>query len=306
MSSEPTEEGALRVTLPADLDDWLDGRAADLGVDRETVLVQLLAAYRAADELGDDVDDRGRPIRGEALVADAVERELASQLDETLESELEATVRSVLAETLDDRIEAEVTRQARTAVESGVADQLSEATDAVQRQVGERIDELEADYEENLDDVRERVVQVKRETDAKAPRDHSHEELDRLEDMAERLADLEGSVTDLGSTVAEHDAVVEDVEDRLRTVAWVVADLRETVESTNGDETVEHIKRAAARADVDRARCENCDTGVDVALLTAPECPHCDATVTNVEPSDGFFGEPRLLVASPLQSGEGE
>jgi len=83
----------------------------------------------------------------------------------------------------------------------------------------------------------------------------------------------------------------------------VVSDLREAHESQGGMEAVDRIKRAAAKNDIDRANCENCNSGVAVALLTEPECPHCEATVTNVEAASGFFGKPRLLTASQLESG---
>ncbi|PSP59271.1 CopG family transcriptional regulator, partial [Halobacteriales archaeon QH_7_66_37] len=41
-------------------------------------------------------------------------------------------------------------------------------------------------------------------------------------------------------------------------------------------------------------------------LLTDPACPHCDATVTNVEADPGWFRKPKLRVASQLESGEPE
>ena len=76
------------------------------------------------------------------------------------------------------------------------------------------------------------------------------------------------------------------------------------MEADGGLDAVERVKRAAAKADVDRARCENCDNGVDIALLTDPHCPHCEATVADVEGASGFFSKPKLLVASQLESGE--
>jgi hypothetical protein len=263
MASESIEDGSLTVTLPSDLGEWLDDRARQLGVDREAVLLQLLASYRVAAELDGDPD-------GTLPVEDAVDQ------------------------VLEDRI--------------------AETTGAVREQLTERIDAVEADYAAKLDDVRDRVVQVKKETDGKAPRDHDHPEFgrvdtlaDRLGDLSDRLDDLERSVEDVHATVAERDDVegiadrLEETQDRLQTVAWAVSDLREDAESRG--RAVERIKHAAAKADIDRARCEHCGNGVDIALLTAPECPHCQTTVTDVEPADGFFTKPQLLAASQLESG---
>lgn len=305
MASESTEDGSLVVTLPADLGEWLDDRAGKLGVDREAVLVQLLAAYRGAAELDDDLGGP-LPVADAEVVADAVESEL--------EGRVTPAVESALAETLDDDV--------ADAVEAEV----DEVTGATRRDIEGRIDAVEADYTEKIEDLRDRVVQVKKETDAKAPGDHSHPELDRLDglvddldDLSARLDGVEERLAAVDGTVAEHDESVEDldgvvrdldetvaeVQNRLRSVAWAVTDLRESFESDESN-PVESIRRAAARADVDRAACGRCGDGVDVALLTDPECPHCQATVTDVQPGEGFFSKPRLVVASQLESGESQ
>ncbi len=267
MASESTEDGTLTVSLPDDLDGWLDEQASRLGVDRETVLVQLLASYRAAAELDGDVDVDGQVPAAETEALEAV-----------------------------------------------VSERVSEAMDTLREQLEERVDALEGTHREHLEDVRERVVQVKKETDAKAPRDHGHDELDRIDDIAARLEELEASAeTSVGGSeppADESGAAVEDIggrlaeaEDRLETLAWTVSDLREARDSAQTD-AVDRIKRAAAEADIGRARCQNCASGVDIALLTDPECPHCKATVTDVERAAGFFSKPRLLVASRLESGD--
>ncbi len=266
MASETTEEGTLTVKLPGEIDSWLTERAQTLGVDREAVLLQLLASYRAADELDDDA----------VPVPDS------------------------------------------SAVEQLVSDRLAEAADTIQQEVDvvqQEVDGIEQRHEEDISDVRSRVVQLKREIDGKATADHSHEELNRLDNLEEELSGVQSAVDsieeEMDSTVAEHDVLIEDIDerldtlqDRLKTVAWVVSDLRDAHESQGSIEAVDRIKRAAAKADIDRAKCESCGNGVDIALLSDPECPHCQATVTNVEASSGWFSKPRLLAASQLESGE--
>lgn len=267
MASESTEDRTVTLALPADLDDWLDERARELDLDRETVLVQLVASYRATEQL------------------DA-------------------------ADELDDQ-------HPRPETRAGVVtpDQLSEARSALRADLEQRIDALEDEYTENLEDVRKRVIQVKQEADGKAPADHSHEALARVDELADRLAAVEATLKRSDISIAEQDVAVEEmddrletVEDRLKTLAWTVKDLRTDQRTADSeladDDVVDHIKRTAAQRDIDRAKCENCNTGVDIALLTDPECPHCQATVTDVEPGSGFFSKPQLLVASQLESGD--
>jgi len=308
MASESTETQTVTVSLPAELDDWLDDHAASLEVDRSTLLAQLLAAYRATVDL-EDVE--GGDITLQTLDGESYAASVDDAVADRLDADLEDAVTSVLADELDDR----VARQVDEAVQAQVADQVSEATDAVRTQLDGRIDALESEYRETLQDVRERVVQVKKEADSKAPADHTHEQLAEVADLAAAVADLEADVgtlrTEYEETASAHGERVEaletrlaEVQDRLQTVAWVVSDLREARESGGGLDAVERIKRAAAKADIDRATCGNCGNGVQLSLLTDPECPHCSATVTDVEPGTGWFSSPKLVAASQLESGE--
>ncbi len=291
MASESSSERTLSITLPSDLDEWLDEQAAAAEVDREELLVQLLATYQmAADEsLEDGFETHSREI--EEAVRSQLDDQLAARLDGELESRIEQAVSEVLTE------------------------QLSEATNSVQRQLSNRIDSAESEFDEKITDVRERVIQVKKEADKKAPAEHSHDELDAVPELEATVTELRTELDALRSEFDEHvpdnedslmaaEQRLDEMQDRLQTIAWVVSDLRDAQESTGGLQAVERIKRAAAKANIERANCENCGEGVALSLLTDPECPHCSATVTNVEPSSGWFGNPKLLTAAQLESGE--
>lgn len=282
MASESSKERTVSVDLPAELLDWLDERAAAEDLDRETLLLQLLAAYRTTAKL-DDGFETDPLVFGPAEIDEQIERALDERLDDTLETE--------------------------------VSNQITEATNSVRKQLGGRIDSVDSDFQAKIEDVRDRVIQVKKETDRKASREHSHEEFQKLERVAGRIEQMERRLDDLRSeyetaveeqteAVRDHTERLETIEERLQTIAWVVSDLRDAQESSGGLDAVERIKRAAAQADVERANCENCGNGVTIALLTDPTCPHCDVTVTNVEPASGWFRKPTLLTASQLESGE--
>lgn len=289
MASESRDERTMSVNLPADLSEWLDEHAATLEVERETLLVQLVSAYR----ITADGEDGEEPFVDPTDLDDRI----AAQLDSQLEERLDDTLDDILEGRIDDRI--------------------AEATEAVQRQLTNSIDTLEEDYRENLEDVRQRTIQVKREADGKAPADHDHEHLAEIPALS---AELDGLADDLGDLRATYEETVpaqereieslsdrlDTLEERLQTVAWVVSDLREAQEADGGLAAVERIKRAAAKADVERANCERCGESVAIGLLTDPECPHCSATVSNVEPAGRWFGKPKLLAASQLESGDAQ
>jgi chromosome segregation ATPase len=325
MAGESRETGTVTVSLPSELEAWVDEQAADLGVDRETLLLQLLSSYRAT-------------ANGEDLA-------VAEDLDEVLSrSEIEPMVKEILTERLPDLKDVVAERVAEDLREEGddlVSEELREeiATEIEARVRGEfdpdalegRVDDLEADYREKLQDVRERVIQVKRDTDRKAHAEHTHDDLDeRIENTSaavegvdrrvqrhdDRLSEVETDVDAVESELAAleerlDDADVEgtsegleDAREKLQTVAYVVRDLREQLQD-HGAETVEKIKQQAASADITRAACENCGNGVEIGLLTQPSCPHCEATLDGVEKSKRMFGlgNPTLTVASGLESG---
>ena len=299
MAGESQEN--LTVSLPPELESWLDQHAAQRDIDQETVLVQLLASYRElADGDGDPLADPDT---------------------------IEPAVRSIVADRLPD-----------------IAEALAEELDQDGAETRERIEALEADFQAKLDDVRQRVVQVKREADAKAPADHTHEQLetvfDRLDAVESRLERVDGELdrieeieatlervdeigteldgvesqlaeirVELDDTPSEGEvsqlaADLSDAQERLRTVAWVVRDLRDSGSGT----TVEKIKRDAAEQDVRRARCENCGEGVEIGLLTEPSCPHCSAAIDGFEPSSRILGlgSAKLTTASGIGSGADE
>jgi len=298
MASESSDEVGVSVSLPPDVEAWLDRKAADLGVDREAVVVQLLASYRAAEEFGDD--DVAAALGGR---------------------DVESDVRDVIAERLPDIADAVAER-----VDDG-----NEDLDAVEEGLSAEIDRVESSFTDKIQDVRDRVVQVRREADGKADGDHTHPEFGELATLSAAVDDLEASLSVLESRVDEAtadaaaaeervDALdervseveratdrLDEVEERLQTVAWVVSDLREAEQArSTGTDAIDRLKATAAELDVDRAVCENCTQAVDIALLHEPKCPHCDATVSDVALPGGLFGKPKLTVARKLEAGDDE
>ncbi len=302
MASESTEESSVEVPLEPAVEEWLDARARDLDVDRETVLLRLLASHRAvADrEDGAGLEELAADVAETTVLREAVDAAIAERLDRAVAETVEQAAEDAVAETLE---------------------RLDETDDALESRLQDQIQTVQADFRTKLEDVRERVVQLKRETDGKAPADHDHEELARVDALGERVHSLEDAVADLEAELRDledvvsaadsgesevTDALTDDVEalqDRLKTVAWVVSDLREAYESGGDSASLERLKQSAAAADAARAACERCGKGVEIALLTEPTCPHCDATVTEVEPGGRFFGSATLRAASQLESG---
>jgi|GEM_PF-522552 len=349
MASESREEQSVSVDLSAELDEWLDRQAERSDTSRDEIIRQLLETYHATDALDETaVEEIQETVEqtvateaakaSRAVVADHLESELPERLDDEIEEQVMAVVQRQVQSAVDDRVEQTVDERLADAVEAAITDRLPSIADAVESRLDDRItgategvegeverveediERVESEFQGKIEDVRERVVQVKQEADAKAPRNHSHPELDRLDELDAEIEEIgtdlltvRDELDDLDERVDETDETVDDVlgrlddtEDKLKRVAWVVSDLREdTRGKDSNDRAVARIKRAAAQEGITSASCENCSESVEIALLTDPECPHCNAAVTDVRPEGGLFrSKARLVTASELEAGE--
>jgi chromosome segregation ATPase len=310
MASESGENTGTDISVPAELSEWLDEQAGVLDVGRAELLTQILSSYRATAEL-DEASDRD-------AVADVTVDELID-VDDVIQDAVDDAVEEVAAATATDVLEDRAPELIEAAVTEAVED-------ALERDIADRIEAVETEFQSKITDVRERVIQVKRETDEKAPADHSHPELDAMSDLEERLDSLQSDLSSVEATVEERTETVEsmsadvervdadlaeatenldDVSSKLNRVAWVVSDLKDDVKSRDKyAEAVDRIKRAAAKEGLTEAACESCNEQVDVSLLTEPECPHCNATVSDVRPDGGIFRKKgRLVTAAQLEAG---
>ncbi|WP_266078195.1 magnesium transporter CorA family protein [Haladaptatus caseinilyticus] len=186
---------------------------------------------------------------------------------------------------------------------------------------GEGDGELDAPRDEfmsKLIDVRERVVQVKRETDEKAPADHDHpvlqaqldeiqQAVETLDALGERVAEnrerMDGGFENYESVLDYVIETTDELETRLDVLARALVSVRDqtrTLATRNmAQVAVAELARTANRHGVERANCGDCGTSVTVSLLPEPSCPHCDATFEDIEPKQGFFGSNRLVVGRP-------
>lgn len=283
MASEETTE-PVSLSVPGELAAWLRRSADQRGVDVEQYASELLAAQRAVDS---------GVIEGAAALDDgsdgssAPDERFEERLDDRLDDVLDGHFDEVLDEHLDDRLE-----------------------------------EQRSEFVDLLEDVRSRVIQVKREADARVPADHDHADLaadvDDLDDAVESLAvDLEeqsSTVSTLETTVdrgfENYEAVLEhlvdatdDLADRVDRLARAALATRERVQNlaiaADERERVDELKRDAALEGLSSADCEACGRTVDVALLTEPRCPACAAELVDVEPERGFLGSATLVTGDP-------
>jgi len=172
-----------------------------------------------------------------------------------------------------------------------VEEELTSTTDAL-ADLNERIESIESDLEENVEDVRTRILQLRDGVRDSAPEDHTHHEFSRFESRAEDLSsELETVSEDVASLSGRLEILegqLEDIDGKLTSLARAVVGLRRASSSHEAD-TLTEARRAANRRGVSEADCGACGTAVDVALLTEATCPHCDTAFERLSvPADGL------------------
>lgn len=251
-----------------------------------------------------------------------------------MEEEQPRSLPTELDRWLDDRA-AETGREREEVLARAVATHrvLTDAEDAtdvppLEQQLGEladRVDELDADTDERIEDVRDRVVQVMQVARSRAEAEHDHPEIeDRIDEVeraeADEIADLRRALAALDRKVDggfdNYEAVLDSLADRaddaerkLDTLASAVVDLRKRVTELEAAdarrEAVEELQADANRRNVGTADCEHCSKRVHIGLLSDPRCPHCGESFVGVEPGSRFLGSATLVTGDqPALTGE--
>lgn len=186
----------------------------------------------------------------------------------------------------------------------------------------DELERVEGEFRELVEDVRERIVQVKRETDEKAPVDHTHHDLrSTLDQVGRDVGALEREVDRLDDRLATGFENYEEIltyltettdalDRKLGRLASVLIDLREQVGDAARNEVrrtaLQHLTDTANRHGVEKAKCEDCGEAVRLGMLIEPRCPHCDSSFSALEPKGGFFRSSVLHTGTmpALESGD--
>ena len=178
---------------------------------------------------------------------------------------------------------------------------LDDRVENVENGLDDRVGAVEDDFDEKITDTRERVIQIKRETDAKAPADHDHEELrERIESLGTRVDHGFENYEEILSYLTDE---TDDLDDKVGRLAGVVVSLRKRTARVEQQVTrldaAADLKQVANRHGTTKAKCEGCGGSVAIGLLTEPTCPHCESGFVGVEPAGRLFGSGTLVTGRP-------
>jgi len=172
-----------------------------------------------------------------------------------------------------------------------------------------RIDGIEATLERDVEDVRNRVLQLRDGLEGRAPADHSHEDLSgRLDSVEATVAELSDRLEALeadGETRRERlegiETRLEEVDGKLDALAGaVVAGQRRRATEADREAEFAALRRDANEAGVTEGECAGCGESVRIDLLTEAACPFCERRLSGIDRPDSvlrWFGTPTLAVA---------
>lgn len=190
-------------------------------------------------------------------------------------------------------------------------------------ELGHEIEATREEFQEKIEDVRQRVIQVKREADQKATADHAHPEVETaFSQLQQQVDDFEGELAELEYQLTEGfenfqeileylTETTESLDTKLATLARAVMNLRtqnqSLAERHDRDLVLQRILDAGNREHVTRAECQSCEEKIDLSLLSSPACPNCQELFSDLEVNKGFFKSSVLKTESvPALEGESE
>lgn len=179
-----------------------------------------------------------------------------------------------------------------------------------------RVNDVEARLEENVEDLRHRVLQLRDAVGDSASQTHTHREFaqfdSRIEDLSETLESVASDLEAQGDRVADVESRLDDADEKLTRLARAVVALRREVDRDGDGADLEELREAANRSGVTEAACGACGDAVSIGLLSEPSCPHCGSEFAEIElPAGGLgrtlgFRRPELRCAEPpaLEAGD--
>ncbi|RLM50654.1 hypothetical protein [Halorubrum sp. Atlit-28R] len=276
----------------------LDAAAEDAGVSREEVLRRALVAL--AESEGIDVPDAEEVAAVEARLDD-------------LDAELDEKVTDLRQRFVDLYREVESLDAGGDGAGDAAASRIDDLADEL-AEVAARLDRLDAAVADaptadRVDELRDRLDALDdRMDELDAVRVRVDEFGDRLDEVDGRVDEIDGQVDDvddrLDGVEADLDPIsaddLSDIDDKLSRVASAVVRVKRRLDAAERDradrERLDALTRTANRHGVRAADCDHCGGGVELGLLSAPECPHCGRRFEDLEPNTGFLGTSKLLV----------
>lgn len=173
--------------------------------------------------------------------------------------------------------------------------------------------QLDGRYKSNIEDAREKIIQLKREIDNKPSEEDLEDILSETEENGKELSQIQERVTELENLLIELGETTEteysDLDEKTLKLAKFSLDLQEDIDRLSNKLSTEieqkkrlkelksstrELKREAHKKGIIDGACQNCSDTIELSLLDKPDCPHCDSTIEGFK--SRYFRQNIILV----------
>ncbi|QZA87865.1 hypothetical protein K0C01_08650 [Salinarchaeum sp. IM2453] len=191
------------------------------------------------------------------------------------------------------------------------------------QQFQQTIQDLRSSQQELINDLRDRITEVKLESEQKAPNHHEHSHHQHeLKDITSDIEDgeerVDGHATDMTQVRSNLDdgfnkyektliTLLEQTDNSIeksKVLGESLLELRElldpAVKKYAQQDLLSDIMKTANRQNITKARCAECGSKVQLSQLTTPQCPYCSSRFVDVESKQhvtGLIRRPTLVTS---------
>jgi DNA repair exonuclease SbcCD ATPase subunit len=309
---------------------WLENHDKSISGIRSQLRLEVKSLEAELDELEPQDSESTEKIADLESEIESIERtvdEIPQHRKEALDA-IESQLRSDIAE-LEARLEASDSDADDASELKSDIESLEERIDTVEQNRQEAIRTLESDFATDMEALSQKLAELEPRAEnierLESAINTINSQIETLETQTERAASEE-DITDITQqVVALEEETTNRFEslqtnlqaefDQLKTILDELFDTQQRIESemdalqssyeeevpplteiTEDYTAVADLKDAANNEGISVAKCEGCNTTVDIGLLSRPNCPNCEAEFTDVSPKKGWFGGSDTLI----------
>lgn len=183
------------------------------------------------------------------------------------------------------------------------------ATQSDVRNIRSQVEEQKEEFWDKIEDVREKIIMLKKDIDNKADQKHEHTEYVEEETLESEINRIESQIEKLSNKSIQNEDLNEEFSEKLDILASNLLSVRNRVGNLEAErrERMEKNRRMkkiiedARKNGTTKPKCRNCGKSVRMDILREPECPHCSGDTEGIE-SRFLFSD--VLITNPKSETE--
>jgi chromosome segregation ATPase len=183
------------------------------------------------------------------------------------------------------------------------------ATQSDVRNIRSQVEEQKKEFWDKIEDIREKIIILKKDIDSKADQEHEHSEYVGEETLESEISRIESQIEELSDKSIKNEDLNEEFSEKLDILASNLLSVRDRVgnleaerrERMEKNRRIKKIMQDARKNATTKPKCRSCGKSVRMDILREPECPHCSGDIEGIE-SRFLFSD--VLITNPKSESE--